>query len=433
MKTTSVLPNVLRKGCWVRAILAVLMTCILAADSDSSSADEPSFNSQRDMPTPVTLSVKNMDVKEILSMFSSSRNLNIICGSDVTGEVSIDLQDVPFDKALEAITAIVGAKVTHRGNIYFVSPRSGSEGGVPVLTQVKTYRLNYALPDMILPVLRELLTPVGRAMAYEPLRTIVIEDEPEVLERIGLVIGDLDLPPRQVLIEARIMEARLSRDFRLGIDWSLIFSTEDGSGDVVVEGFASPVSVGSEGLFITWGEGDFLGRLESMAGIEKLNTLAAPKLLAVDGTPAEIIIGDQLGFSVVSTVENTVIQSVEFLDVGAQLRLTPTITGDGYVLMNINPELSNGAIEEGLPSKSTAEVTTDVLIKDGHTLFIGGLIRERVEKTRKGIPLLMEIPLLGFFFGKTTHSVQKSELITLITPRIVEPGESIEYSDASTQ
>ena len=139
------------------------------------------------------------------------------------------------------------------------------------------------------------------------------------------------------------------------------------------------------------------------------------------------MIGGQLGFSVVTTVDNTIIQSVEFLDTGAQLRITPTITGDGYVLMKIHPELSDGVIDEGLPSKNTSQVTTEVLIKDGHSLLIGGLIRERNESTRRGIPLLVRIPLLGALFGRTTHSTQRSELITLITPHILQPGEDSTY------
>jgi len=150
-------------------------------------------------------------------------------------------------------------------------------------------------------------------------------------------------------------------------------------------------------------------------------------VLAVDGTEAEIIIGDQLGFSVITTVENVVQESIQFLDTGAQLRLTPRITGNGYVLMRIHPELSEGVVQFGIPSKSTAQVTSEVLIKDGDTLLIGGLIRERVEKSRKGVPFLKDLPLLGLLFGSTASKTSRSELIVLITPHILDPGETISY------
>jgi len=93
--------------------------------------------------------------------------------------------------------------------------------------------------------------------------------------------------------------------------------------------------------------------------------------------------------------------------------------------MKIHPEISNGVVEEGLPSKTTAEVTTEVLVKDGQTLLIGGLIRERDESISRGIPFLRSIPVIGKLFGSTSLSKSRSEMITLITPRILEPGETV--------
>jgi type II secretory pathway component GspD/PulD (secretin) len=272
-----------------------------------------------------------------------------------------------------------------------------------------------------------MLSPVGKVMSYPPLRTLVIEDRSDVIERVALVIADLDKPPRQVLIEAQIIEARLSNDLRFGIDWSLVFSSGNGAGNVIASGFGAPAAAGSKGLFVSWAEGDFMARLEALEGVDEVHTVASPRLLAVDGSEAEIIIGGQLGYTVVTTYDRAVMESVEFLDTGAQLRIRPTITGDGKVLMNIHPELSDGVIEQGLPAKTTAQVTTDVLVEDGQTLLIGGLIQTREEVNRKGIPILMNIPLIGGLFGQTIRSEKRSELITLITPTIVKSGESPPY------
>jgi type IV pilus assembly protein PilQ len=377
---------------------------------------------------PVTLSVQDMEVEEILAMFSRSRAINIISENGVSGRVSIELHEVPFHQALEAVASMVGAQVIQRGNIFFVRKVIDEEERKGLLNEVRSYRLDYAPASEIEEVVKSLLTKSGKVSTYSPLRTVVVEDRPDVLRRLDSVIGALDVAPRQVLIEAQIIEARISEDLSFGVDWSLLFSPGVGTGIVGVEGFTTPSEFVQEGFFISYGEGDFEAAIESVEGIDELNTLTSPRLLAVDGTQAEIIIGGELGFSVVTTVDNTVIQSVEFLDVGAQLRITPTIAGDGYVLMKIHPEMSDGVIQEGLPSKTTAEVTTEVLIKDGHTLFIGGLIREREEAIRTGIPFLRRIPVLGALFGKTTLSKGKSELITLITPRILQPGESVDYA-----
>ncbi len=376
---------------------------------------------------PVTLSVREMDIRELLAMLSKSRGLNIVSGDRVGGHVSIELNGVPFEKALSSVAAMVGCRAVKRDDIYYVHKMSDDQYGETVLNDVRTFRLDYAPAEDIQIVVNQLLSKTGRVTKYPPLRAVVVEDRPDVLDRVAKVIHDLDRRPRQVLIEAKIIEAKLSRDITFGIDWSVLFSPGDAGGEFKGEGFTTPTVVRRDGVFVAWAKGDFQATLETIEGIDELNTLAAPRLLAIDGTEAEIISGGQLGFSVITTVDNTVIQSVEFLDIGAQLRIIPTIAEDGYVLMKIHPELSDGVVDEGLPSKTTAEVTTDVLVKDGHTLFIGGLIRERTEQIRRGIPLLVRIPLLGALFGKTIHSTSKSELITLITPRIIHPGQEIKY------
>ena len=377
-------------------------------------------------PAPVTLSAQDLDIREALAMISRSRNLNIIYEENVSGRISLDLRNVPFQEALRAVVSMAGYDVVRKGNIYFVrQPASGTRESI--LTEVHTLRLDFANPDDVIPVVAPMLSPVGKVMSYPPLRTLVVEDRSDVIERIAQVIANLDQPPRQVLIEAQIIEARLSNDLRFGIDWSLVFSSGNGAGNVVASGFAAPAAAGSKGLFVSWAEGDFMARLEALEGVDEVHTVASPRLLAVDGSEAEIIIGGQLGYTVVTTYDRAVMESVEFLDTGAQLRIRPTITGDGKVLMNIHPELSDGVIEKGLPSKTTAQVTTDVLVEDGQTLLIGGLIQTREEVNRKGIPILMNIPLIGALFGQTVRSQKRSELITLITPTIVEPGETPPY------
>jgi type IV pilus assembly protein PilQ len=425
----------MRNAAWMRRIVGPVALLALGAGRALAAEDVTAPSAAPAEPTPlvsepVTLSVQNLDVKEVLAMLSRSRDLNIVCGPDVQGTLSLDLRAVPFPEALRAVVSMAGLEATRRGSIYYVRRPASGDPAADVLRDIRTYRLDYAAAEDVLPVIEGILSPIGKVMSYPARRALVVQDRPEVLDRADALLRSLDVPPRQVMIEARILEASLSKDVHFGIDWSLLFSNRGngGKGKISVEGFAGePGGTSGPGLFVTWGAGDFMTALQSVAGVEELNTLAAPRLLAVDGADAQIIIGGQLGFFVTTTVENTVLQSVQFLDTGTQLRITPTIAGDGYVRMTIHPELSDGKIDNGLPSKTTAEVTTDVLIKDGQTLFIGGLIRERDETTRRGIPLLMRLPLLGPLFGTTTHTREKSELIALITPHIVVPGEEAPY------
>jgi len=408
----------------VAALAAIVPAQVAAIDPGAEAGDPAPPVAAAPAPAPVSLSAHDTDIREILQMFSRSRGLNIVTSSDVKGRVSIDLNEIPFDEALRAVVGMAGFQVVRRGDIYFIGSPPDGDDVSSVLRDVRTYRLNYALTNEIAPVLEPMLSSVGKVTAYPPLRTLVVEDLPDVLARMDRVLENLDQAPRQVLIEARILEITLTNDLSYGIDWSLFFSSGAGAGTIDVAGFAAPPTSLGEGLFVSWGEGDFAARLEALEGVSSLRTLASPRLIAVDGVPAEIIVGDQLGFSVVTTVNQTVIQSVQFLDTGAQLRLTPTITADGWILMTIRPELSDGRIEQNLPSKSTAQVTTDALVRDGQTLFVGGLIRERNEEIRRGVPVLMRIPLLGRLFGRTVQTRRRAELVTLITPHIVQPGES---------
>jgi type II secretory pathway component GspD/PulD (secretin) len=410
-----------------RLVQIILLGCLVI--SGPAFADELKLVT----PEPVTLSAKNLNITDLLTMLSTSRNLNIISSGEVTGQVSIDLHNVPFEQALKSVVAIAGFEVVKKDNIYFVRSPSGASNGLAAMNETRAFRLDYANPADVLPVVAGLISESGTAITYAPTRSIVVDDNSDAIKRVEFALAELDQPPRQVLIEARIIEARLSSDMSFGIDWSLIFSTDQGSGTAQTSGLASSSSGGGQGLYVNWSAVDFIANIEATAGVEELNTLSAPRLVAMDGMESEIIIGGQLGFKVVTTVENTIMESIEFLDTGAQLRLTPTITSDGYIMMSIHPELSDGAIELGLPSKSTTQVSTNVLVKDGETIFIGGLIRERDESSRKGIPLLKDIPLLGALFGRTVMTTQKEEIITLITPRIVKPGETITASNPFNQ
>jgi type II secretory pathway component GspD/PulD (secretin) len=394
------------------ALLAIGTVSPLWAQSTPS--DDPADDAvqiqvvgSQDRYAPVTLSARELDIRDVLTMLSRSRGLNIVATDEVRGLVTLELHGVPFQEALRAVVAVAGFEVSKKGDIWFVYRPEGEDPALSVTRETRSFRLDYAQAEDLISVVEEILSPIGSAISYPPLRTIVVEDRPLVLDRIRAVLAALDSPPRQVVIEAQIIEAQLSKDWRFGIDWSHVFSSAKGSGEILVDGFAAPPGSG-EGMFVTWAGDDFMASLEAVEGISNLQVLAAPRLLAIDGSDASIMIGGQLGFYVTRTIENQVLQSVEFLDTGTQLIVTPTIAGDGYIQMRIHPELSDGVVEQGLPSKTTAQVTSNVLVRDGDTLLIGGIIREREETTRKGIPLLVRLPLIGGLFGKTVRQVQRS-------------------------
>ena len=245
------------------------------------------------------------------------------------------------------------------------------------------------------------------------------------LDRVESVLKKVDVPPRQVLIEAKILEVQLTDDMALGVDWNLAFDHFSTSGNLLSQGFALRKASGAQGLFFESSSDHFSAFLDALETNSRVNTLSTPKLVALNGKQAEIIVGGKLGYYVTTTTNTATLQSVEFLETGTLLVLTPHIMDDGNIIMEIHPEVSDGSVTAGLPAESTTELTTTLIAEDGGTIFLGGLIRDRKEDLRDQVPGLGCLPLFGALFGRSYNSTQKTEIIVLITPHIVTPKNKI--------
>jgi len=164
--------------------------------------------------------------------------------------------------------------------------------------------------------------------------------------------------------------------------------------------------VAPKGIFLNLSWQSVSGVLALLSSNNKLNLLARPRVLSVNDQDASVIIGSRLGYKTVTVTTTGTIEDVKFLVVGTQLKIRPHITESGDVLMHINPEVSDGSIDPktGLPSEKTTTSDTKVIAKDGQTIVMGGLLRDRVEKTVDKIPLLGDLPLFGFFFSGTSET-----------------------------
>jgi type II secretory pathway component GspD/PulD (secretin) len=152
-----------------------------------------------------------------------------------------------------------------------------------------------------------------------------------------------------------------------------------------------------------------------------------PKLLALEHQEAEVVIGDRLGFRVTTTINQVTTESIEFLESGVILRVTPNVDDDGQVMLAIHPEVSTGAIDPitGIPSQATTEVTTRMIVPDGQTVFVGGLIKHRVDESKSGVPLIGRIPVVGRLFSNRNSTTTNTETVVLITPTVLQQGESL--------
>jgi type II secretory pathway component GspD/PulD (secretin) len=165
--------------------------------------------------------------------------------------------------------------------------------------------------------------------------------------------------------------------------------------------------------------------LEALQKVADTNVLANTKVLALNKMRGELIIGGRLGYFGGTTVSDGISQqTVEFLEVGTQLRFRPFIGSDGFVRLEIHPQRSSGVVdtETGLPTEATSEVTTNVMVRDGETVVIGGLIESRDVQTVKRVPFLGYLPVIGWMFSTESTEVKRTEIIVLLTPKVLENG-----------
>ena len=151
----------------------------------------------------------------------------------------------------------------------------------------------------------------------------------------------------------------------------------------------------------------------------RVRTLSTPQLLALENQEASVIIGDRQGFRVTTTINQVTTESIEFLESGVILRVTPWVDTAGRVMMDIHPEVSNGTIVDGIPSQTTTEVTTRLLVPSGRTVFIGGLMKRTLTERNQGVPGLKRMPVFGKLFSNNVTIGVDTETIVLITPHII--------------
>ena len=365
----------------------------------------------------ITLTLRDVSIAEVMEMLSRAGQVNILLSDEVDGNISVNLFDMSIDRAIRSISTSAGYAVERRGGTYFIVDREKagkSEPGGP--TEVRTYKVQYSDPEVVSDIIEKHLSTYGQVTALPERRLLIIEDTPHFHAKHKTLLAKLDRQPKQILIEARILEVGLKDSESYGLDWTKIF--ESGEGVVGTQGLSTP---GSPGLFLDLLKPDVSVVLDMLRTRDRLRTLSTPKLLALEGQEAETIIGDRLGYNVTTTIDNVTTTSTEFLESGVILRVKANVDEQDRIFLDVHPEVSTGSVsDDGVPNQTTTEVTTSMLVESGQTVFIGGLIKRTAEQTREGVPVLGDIPGLGMLFSNRAMSSVNTELVVLITPHIVD-------------
>lgn len=279
---------------------------------------------------------------------------------------------------------------------------------------------------------------------YEPFNALIVQASPQDYRKIANTIKALDRLPKQVLIETLIVEVKLDETTKYGVQWSLLsgkfdFQQNTGIFSSVINDPQSPIltPIGATtpaglSVFATDAE-KFYGVIQALGTEGKVNVLSNPHIIVKNYEKASINIGSDEPIATQSTQSavtgtTALIQNIEYRKTGIILTVTPQITEGGMIALSIRQEVSDKSTDRivgsgTFPSFTKREAETSVIAKDNQTLVIGGLIQEKNDKTVSGIPLLKDIPILGKLFGVTTNTVAKTELIILMTPRIISNSE----------
>ena len=359
---------------------------------------------------------RDTPIGELFEMISRKERVNILLGKTVTGNVTVNLYDLTVRQAIAAIADAGGYTVSVRGNTYLISDaREASPADALINMQVRAMKVEYSDPKLVAEILSKYSSKGGKITLLEQRRTLIVEDTAEGLQRITNVLREVDAQPQQIMIEAKILEITLDSNQNFGIDWSKIFSA-DGVNKIGTTGLATRTT---PGLFFNLINRNVEVYLNALSNKGLVHTLATPKLLTLENQEASTNIGDKLGYRLTTTINNVTTESIQFLETGVILRVTPSVDAAGRIVMKIRPEVSSGSISGGIPSKKTTEVTTQLVAEDGQAILIAGLIKNASGYRRVGVPVLGDLPVVGRVFSSSEQTGGSTETVVLITPRIV--------------
>ncbi len=442
----------------------------------------------------VDLHVNNEDLGNILQLLSIQSQRNIISSNNVSASVTADLYGVTFYEALDAILHVNGYGYIEKGNFIYVytaeelmefealsrhpitriitldylNATDAAEFAKMLLSETGTLTTNaqteaFSITDGI---------PAG-ADNYANSATIVVYDFEENVDEIEALIAELDTKPAQILVEATILQTTLNEANAFGMDFALIQNLDftdfvgtggplsvvdgliNGQGETV-DGTAVDIPNGhGAGLSSTVGNtsgpaslkagfvnGDVGVFLRVLDEVTDVTVVSNPKLLTLNRQPARVLVGTRVGYLNSTTTNTSTTQSVEFLDVGTQLSVRPFVSKNGLIRLELRPQVSSFTLRQvsdnagatvTIPDEDTTEMNTNVMVRDGQTVVLGGLFTETTSSTRRQVPVLGDVPLVGNAFKGYDDETRRSEIIFLITPSIVNDTVLGEIGDMGNQ
>ena len=415
----------------------------------------------------ISLNFQNIEVHAVLQLIADFTGINIIVSTNVSGSITLRLNDIPWDQALEIILTTQHLEQRMMGNVMLVDTKASLD--TVEEAQLKTQQLiqrlepmhshlvqiKYAKAADIALLIKDkqnsLLSERGTVSVDNRTNTLWIQDTATKISEIRALVKQLDIPIKQVLIEARIVDVTKDFEQELGIKWGVskpkhLSGTLDGANNMLVPpGAVNPASVpvaqrlnldlaaaptvgipASVGIALAkLGDNILLDlELSALESEGRAQLISSPKLITTNQQPALIESGEEIPYQESTSSGAT---AVSFKKAVLSLRVTPQITPDKKIVMElkINQDTASAKTFNGVPAILTKEIQTNVLVNNGQTIVLGGIYREDKNKSVARIPFLGSLPVVGALFGAKQSTVHHEELLIFITPRIITNSLSI--------
>ena len=483
------------QGSWTHDIKTTNDRFIVEVSQKSSveSSGLPSNQNKSFKGNKVSLDFQDVDVRTVLQILAKESGMNIVASDSVTGKMTLTLKDVPWDQALDLVMQARNLDMRKTGNVINVAPREELLAkDKAILTQQReidelgplysrTFQLKYKNVEEFRKILkldennssntsnninRTILSNRGSALIDPATNTLVITDNTFVLQKFEKLIAELDVPARQVMVEARIVEAEDGFSRQLGVkfgyagsngknSWGSNWANAGANRNSYVDkqrtlanwsrnpsqdipalpawtvdpnvNLPTAAATSSIALVHALSSGALGLELSAQQAQNKLKIVSTPRVLTQDRKEAIIESGTEIPYQEASSSGAT---STSFKKAVLGMTVTPNITPDGQIIMDIkiNKDSVNSDCRATEPCINTQRLNTNVMVEDGGTLILGGIYREENSEGVSKVPLLGDIPVVGNLFKSKTRSDKKTELLIFITPRIVDNiGSNLRY------
>lgn len=411
----------------------------------------------------VTMNIVDSEVREVLTSLASIGGVNIVADDSVNGKITVQLAGVSFQEALDIITKTKGLQYQTIGNTIIVGTKNNMSAG---FGQLHVFHLKFANPDDVVNAAKLALglggstessstensaqttttsntnsttsnndgtttaEISGNLTVDKATNSLLFYGTASEAQKIRVVLDQIDIPYEQVSLEAQVMSINKTDSKNLGIEWE--WSKAPQSYEEYTAGKitrASSFNKGTTGGIISFGRNPeglpfefyYAAKINALINNGKANILSKPKITTINGKEATINIGGEVPIPTLTVSDKTTTTTYEYKETGIILKYTPRVNDDGYITAKIHTEVSTPTYDADAKAyrfnKRSAD--TQVRLKDGETMVIGGLIGSDESKVMSKIPFLGDLPILGRFFSNVNNSKNESEVIIFVTARIV--------------